>query len=207
MKKKNIIDNYVFLKYDRDISKYFVPYFCIPLLLVYLLFFWILLFRYPDNEVHLFFASILSLLNIALIVYFYKHRTINEMQFHIGEHTITNTTPKKKDLKLNLFDPLYISHIFIKIARGRSFITQEFYLFASRPFSNDDYKGDDTVTTLEYLHKRGIIIFPKNEKVDEWLGSELKINDIPEFPRSVIFNTENQFGNGIDSSVGLMTDG
>ena len=36
---------------------------------------------------------------------------------------------------------------------------------------------------------------------------ELKINDIPEFPRSVEYNTENQFGNGIDSSHGLMLDG
>ena len=107
----------------------------------------------------------------------------------------------------NLFDPLYISHISIQIARGRSSITQEFFLFASRCFSNDDYKGDDTLTTLEHFHKKGIIIFPKKKRVDEWLRSELKINDIPEFPRSVLYNTENQFGNGIDSDIGLMTDG
>ena len=106
MKKKNIVDNYVFSKYDRDINKYFVPFFCIPLLLVYLLFFWILLFRYPDNEVHLFFATVLSLLIIALIINFYRHRTIDEMQYHIGEHIITNTIPQKKDLKLNCTSPL-----------------------------------------------------------------------------------------------------
>lgn len=206
--KKNEIDNFVLPNNARDSRKYIVPFFGFPMLLLLSLFLWISVFRYPDNVIHWVIASGWFLFVIALTVYFYTHRTIDEMQYHIGEHTVTNTISSKIDLKLNLFDPLHISHISITFYYGKGASeTKEYYLFGARPFSNDDYKGDNTLSTLEHFHKKGIIIFPKKKKVDEWLRSELKINDIPEFPRSVIFNTENQFGNGIDSDIGLTTDG
>lgn len=207
-KKKSEIDNFVLSKNDRDIRRYIVPFFGFPLLLSISVFLWISVLRYPDNVIHWVIASGWFLFVIALMICFYTHKTIDEMQYHIGEHTVTNTIPSKKDLKLNLFDPLYITRISVDFYYGKGAkITREYYLFSSRSFSIDDYKGDDGLIPLEHFHKLGIIILPENERVDKWLHSGLKINDIPVFPRSVIFNTENQFGNGIDSSVGLMLDG
>lgn len=211
MKKKNKkyeTDNFVFSKDHRDLVRYIVPFFCIPFLLAISVYFWIDVFRHPADEYRRYFAAAFFLMDIALTINFYRHKTINEMQFNIKDHCITNTIPHKKDIKLNLFDPLYISHVSVDFYYGKGAkITKAYYLFSSRPFSINDYKGDDGLVPLEHFHKLGIIISPKNERVDEWLCTELKINDIPEFPRSVEYNTENQFGNGIDSSPGLMLDG
>ncbi len=207
MKKKTDFNSYVLTKEEHIIRRYIVPFFGFPMLLLFSLYLWIFAFKHPENVGHWGFASGWFLFVIALMVYFYTHRTIDEMQYHIGEHSISNTTPLKKDLKLNLFDQLYITLVSVEFAYGKATIMRKFYLFSPQPFSNDDFKGSGGLITLEHFHKLGIIIFPTNERVDKWLNTELKINDIPEFPHSVIYNTENQFGNGIDSSVGLMTDG
>lgn len=148
---------------------------------------WVEAFRNIDSLLHWLLAVGWSLLVAFLLVR--SPSVIDNMQFSVEPGRVTNSCPSSGEVVLEVSRGLFVTTATVEFAYGKATTNKAFYLFSSKHFESDSVVVGGGLSALERLHKRGIVIVPKNKDTEAWIEAEMKIK-VPVFPAYVLLDSK-----------------
>lgn len=96
---------------------------------------------------------------------------------------------KQKKCTIDLTNPFFVTIIHIRFYHGKSSELVEFYLFSSKPISNNCNNLESLNAVLKLL-KGNSVILPVEETTQKWLFEEKKLKGVPEYPKIMYYPKE-----------------